>query len=137
MNETRLDKQITDSIVNINGYSIARHDRNRDGGGVAIFYRNCINVALRNDLIPEDLEAICVEVMQAKSISYKDVLRAFSNPLEHLVTIGSSLLLPYHFKYIFKRRFFSELISLGRYLMSHQEMGPISCFQIFGGIGAE
>ena len=24
------------------------------------------------------------------------MLRAFSNPLEHLVTIGSSLLLPYH-----------------------------------------
>ena len=67
VNETRLDKQITDSIVNINGYSIARHDRNRDGGGAAIFYRNCINVALRNDLIPEVLEAICVEVMQAKS----------------------------------------------------------------------
>ena len=38
VNETRLDKQITDSIVNINGYSIARYDRNRDGGGVAIFY---------------------------------------------------------------------------------------------------
>ena len=67
VNETRLDKQITDSIVNTNGYSIARYDRNRDGGGVAIFYRNCINVALRNNLIPEDLEAICVEVMQAKS----------------------------------------------------------------------
>ena len=38
----------------------------------------------------------------------QNVLRAFSNPLEHLVTIGSSLLLPYQFKYIFKRRFFSE-----------------------------
>ena len=40
--------------------------------------------------------------------SEQNVLRAFSNPLEHLVAIGSSLLLPYHFKYIFKRRFFSE-----------------------------
>ena len=40
--------------------------------------------------------------------SEQNVLRAFSNPLEHLVAIGSSLLLPYHFKYIFKRRSFSE-----------------------------
>ena len=71
------------------------------------------------------------------------MLRAFSNPLEHLVTIGSSLLLPlpYHFKYLFKRRFFSEpwqLIGLGRYLMSHQEMGPtVSHVSDFAGIGAE
>ena len=67
VNETRLDEHIIDSIVNINGYSIVRNDRNRDGGGVAIYYRNCTNTALRNDLIPEDLEAICIEVKQAKS----------------------------------------------------------------------
>ena len=58
VNETRLDKHITDSIINMNGYSIVRHDRKRDGGGVAIFYRNCINVVLRSNLIPEELEAI-------------------------------------------------------------------------------
>ena len=58
VNETRLDEHIIDSIVNINGYSIVRNDRNRDGGGVAIYYRNCTNTALRNYLIPEDLEAI-------------------------------------------------------------------------------
>ena len=67
MNETRLDEHIIDSIVNINGYSIIRNDRNRDGGGVAIYYRNCANTVLRYDLIPEDLEAIGIEVKQAKS----------------------------------------------------------------------
>ena len=67
VNETRLDEHIIDSIVNINGYSIVKKDRNRDRGGVAIYYRNCTNIALRNDLIPEGLEAICIEVMQAKS----------------------------------------------------------------------
>ena len=67
VNETRLDEHIIDSIVNINGYSIVRNDRKRDGGGVAIYYRNCTNTVLRYDLIPEDLEAICIEVKQAKS----------------------------------------------------------------------
>ena len=68
MNETWLDEHTTDSIVNINCYSIVRNDRNREGGGVAMYYRNCTNTAL-NDLIPEDidLEAICIEVMQVKS----------------------------------------------------------------------
>ena len=58
---------IIDSMVNMNGYSIVRNDRNREGGEVTLYYRNCTNTALRNDLIPEDLEAICIEVMQAKS----------------------------------------------------------------------
>ena len=31
VNETRLDEHIIDSIVNVNGYSIVRNDRNRDG----------------------------------------------------------------------------------------------------------
>ena len=44
----------------MHGYSIVRNDRNRDGGGVAIYYRNCTNTVLRYDLIPEDLEAICI-----------------------------------------------------------------------------
>ena len=39
VNETLLDEHIIDSIVNVNGYSIVRNDRNRDGGGVAIYYR--------------------------------------------------------------------------------------------------
>ena len=38
----------------------------------------------------------------------KTWLRAFSDPLEHLVTIASVLLLPYKFKNIFKRRIFSK-----------------------------
>ena len=66
VNETRLDEHIIDSIVNINRYSIVRNDRNWEGEGFAMYYRNCTNTALRNDLIP-DLEAICIEVIQVKS----------------------------------------------------------------------
>ena len=38
----------------------------------------------------------------------QNVVRAFSNQLEHLVTNVSPLLLPYRCKYIFKQQFFSE-----------------------------
>ena len=59
---------------------------------------------LQRPVIDTDIDTI----VNAEVLS-KTCLGAFSNPLEHLVTIGSSLRLPYHFKYIFKRLFFSEL----------------------------
>ena len=44
--ESKLDSFVTDSEVNINGYSIIRNDRNRNGGGVACYNRNdlCFNI---------------------------------------------------------------------------------------------
>jgi exonuclease III len=56
INETRLDSSIKDYEVGIVGYEIVRKDRNRNGGGVAIYIRNSINYKIRNDLQPEDLE---------------------------------------------------------------------------------
>ena len=90
MNETRLDEHIIDSIVNINGYSIVRNDRNRDGGGVAIYYRNCTNTELRYDLIHEDLEAICIKVKQTKSkpILIASVYRPPNTSMEIFEKIG-------------------------------------------------
>ena len=37
--ESKLDSSVTNSEVNINGYSIIRHDRNRNGRGVACFLK--------------------------------------------------------------------------------------------------
>ena len=42
--------------------SIVRRDRNRNGGGVAMYIRSCITFTNRNDLVPESLEQICVEI---------------------------------------------------------------------------
>ena len=64
--ETRLDEYITDVNVNITGYNIIRKDRNRIGGGVAIYYRDCLKVINRSELIPIGLEAACIEVTQYK-----------------------------------------------------------------------
>jgi exonuclease III len=37
LNETRLDNSISDSEVKISGYDIVRPNRNRNGGGVAMY----------------------------------------------------------------------------------------------------
>ena len=44
--ESKLDSTVTNAEVNINGYSIIRNDRNRNGGGVACYIRNdlCFNI---------------------------------------------------------------------------------------------
>ena len=43
LNETWLDNSISDSEVKIPGYDIVRRDRNRNGGGVAMFIRSNIS----------------------------------------------------------------------------------------------
>ena len=44
--ESKLGSSVTNAEVNINGYSIIRNDRNRNGGGVAYCIRNdlCFNI---------------------------------------------------------------------------------------------
>ena len=66
LNETRLDDNISDKYIEISGYEIVRKDRNRIGGGVAIYYRDHLNVRNRDELVPEGVEAVCVEVLKTK-----------------------------------------------------------------------
>ena len=67
VNETRLDISILDSEVEIPGYDIVRLDRNRNGGGVAIFIRENISYFIRQDLVIDTLELLCIEVRKQKS----------------------------------------------------------------------
>ena len=62
LNETRLDSTITDGMVNIDGYDIVRKDRSRQGGGVCIYLCKTINYHNRQDIIPPDMEAVCLEI---------------------------------------------------------------------------
>ena len=70
INETRLDRTIRDEEVEITGYEIVRLDRNRNGGGVAIYLKNNISFKLRNNIIPDEAEAICLEVKKPKTKSF-------------------------------------------------------------------
>ena len=43
-----------------------RKDRNRLGGGVAIYARDALNVKNMSQLVPISIEAVCVEVTKPK-----------------------------------------------------------------------
>ena len=66
LNETRLNDSIDDRYIEISGYNIVRKDRNRQGGGVAIYYWDHLNVRNRDELVPVVVEAVCVEVSKTK-----------------------------------------------------------------------
>ncbi|EDO36916.1 predicted protein [Nematostella vectensis] len=66
-NETRLDETVTNGEMNIPGFDIIRKDRKRNGGGVCLYVRDSHNYRIRNDLVPEDLEAVCVEIIKPNS----------------------------------------------------------------------
>ena len=63
----RLDANITENMINLDGYDIVRKDRSRNGGGVCIYLRSSINYKVRNYLVPTELEAVCVEIIKPHS----------------------------------------------------------------------
>ena len=67
INETRLDNSVDSTEVEIAGYEIVRRDRNRYGGGVAIYLRSNIPYTVRENLMPENMEIICLEINKPKS----------------------------------------------------------------------
>ena len=52
INETKLDDSIDNAEVHIQGYNLYRKDRNRLGGGVAIYARDALNVKNMSQLVP-------------------------------------------------------------------------------------
>ena len=48
--------------MHIPSYVITRKDRNRHGGGVALYIKENISFSVRHDLAPARLEIICLEI---------------------------------------------------------------------------
>lgn len=67
LNETRLDSTVSDGEIQICGYDIVRNDRTRRGGGVCIYLRSSINYQIRSDVVPDDIEAVCLEIYKPNS----------------------------------------------------------------------
>ena len=66
VNETRLDHTISSGEVTVSGYGLERKDRNRDGGGVALYIRNTINYERLFDLECDSLEWIGIKVINPR-----------------------------------------------------------------------
>ncbi len=90
LNETRLDFSISDELVSVEGYDLIRADRNRNGGGVCMYVRCNINYQKRPDLVPNDLEAVSLEVQQAntsQSFIISTIYRPPNSKIENLLKI--------------------------------------------------
>ena len=66
INETRLDSTIQNGVVSIPGYTLERKDRNRSGGGVALYIRDSINYKRLTDHLEDNMELICIQVSKPK-----------------------------------------------------------------------
>jgi len=96
INETWLDNSITDSALYIPGFNIFRNDRNRNGGGVALYVRSEFHAThLPMPVEASDIEALFIRTKSTKfdPITIGSVYRppgsavqfweAFSSAFEH------------------------------------------------------
>lgn len=58
ISETHLDNTIKDGELLLNGFTLVRKDRNRHGGGVAVYISNFFTFRRRFDLEDSNLEAL-------------------------------------------------------------------------------
>ena len=66
--ETKIDSNIDNSHIEIDDYVVERNDRNRHGGGVAMYIHKSVSYRLREDLSNSDTESISIQV---KVCNYK------------------------------------------------------------------
>ena len=65
--ETWLDSTVSDNEIHIPGFNVIRSDRNRNGGGVALFIRENVAFNPRPDIAVDGLEATWVELLPPKT----------------------------------------------------------------------
>ena len=66
MNETKVDNDVSDQIVDIDGYRIERKDRTSRGDGVAVYLGDHLSYTVGRGIVDYGLELICVEIRPLK-----------------------------------------------------------------------
>ena len=79
INETRLGSTNQTSLMSLKGYELIRCDRNCSGGGVSLYLRSSINYKERTDLINNEIEALCIEIIKPNSKPFP-VLACYKPP---------------------------------------------------------
>ena len=68
INETKIDSNISDTDIQIEGYEVVRRDRNKWGGGVALYIHKSISAdyEVRLDLMHYRLESFSIQIKLGK-----------------------------------------------------------------------
>ena len=62
LHDTKLDNTIADNLPTIEGFTLYRNDRNRHGGGVAVYVAESLSHHTRNNIPENGLELIVLEI---------------------------------------------------------------------------
>ena len=60
--ETHLSEDVSNEWISINNYNLARKDRDRHGGGVLIYYKECLTINPVHKWDAHNIEAIWLNV---------------------------------------------------------------------------
>ena len=63
INETKLGEDFHDHLVSIDGFEIVQKDRNKLGGGVALYIGDSVNFKVIDFLPGNSLELLCIEIL--------------------------------------------------------------------------
>ena len=93
VNETKLDSTIADSLLGVDGYAMHKQDRDRHGGGVAVYVRDSLKHHRRRDISEEGLEFISIEVKPTKTLPFLVAAwyRTPSDPIESFTKLEGIL----------------------------------------------
>ena len=93
INETKLDSTIADNLLGVDGYALHRRDRDRHGGGVAVYVRDSLKHHRRRDIPEGGLEFIGIEVEPTKAQPF--IVAAWyrppSDPIESFAKLEGNL----------------------------------------------
>ena len=70
LNESKIDEKLPDNLFKIEGYKFIRFDRNRHGGGVAVYCRDRFKSKVREDIPKMLLEIIGVEITSLRAAPF-------------------------------------------------------------------
>ena len=87
LNETKIDNNISHQALAIKGYRFVRLDRNRHGGGVAVYCCDTLEFRKRDDIPTSTLEMVCIEIRPPRAKSYL-VISWYRPPSDNAETFG-------------------------------------------------
>ena len=93
INETRLDNVINHSDIEIDGYEVMRWDRDRNGGGVALYVHKGPDVTIRQDLMDCNVESVSVQIKVGhyRPFIVTSLYRPPGKPVSHFQDIEKTL----------------------------------------------